>query len=217
MLTDDDPYNLPEELPAPKDDGACCHLVGLSVPSIILQSTSGKSVNVSEVSVRRTLFYFYPGTIKPGIPIPAEWNSTPGARGCTLQTCGFKDNYQAFQSLGCQVFGVSGQGQEDPGRGLEEQIELANRLKIPFELLNDSRFELVRALNLPTFKVELRSPEFEFKGRMSKFVLQGRTLVKRLAFIANYGKIEKVFYPIFPPDQNAADSLEYLQRSRLIP
>jgi peroxiredoxin len=210
MLADDDPYELPEGMPVPDDDGACDHLVGLPVPSIALRSTRGRSVDVGKVSARPTVFYFYPGTIKPGIPIPAEWSYTPGVRGCTLQSCGFRDRYTVFRSLGCEVFGVSGQGQGNPEQGLQEQVELADRIKLPFELLNDSRFELVRALRLPTFTVDLRSPTFEFKGRKHTFVLQGRTLVKRLAFLADDGKIEKVFYPVFPPDQNAEAVLGYL-------
>jgi peroxiredoxin len=125
-------------MPVPADDGACVHLVGRPVPAIVLSSTKGRSINVAEKSRNRTLFYFYPGTIIPGIPIPAEWSSMPGVRGCTVQNISFKDHYTAFENLGCQIYGVSGQGQEDPQQGLKEQIELAERLKLPFELLNDS-------------------------------------------------------------------------------
>jgi peroxiredoxin len=211
--TDTDLFSLPAELPEPPDDGAARHLLGAAVPSISLRSTRGGWVNVAEVARHLAVFFFYPATVKPGIPIPGEWSEIPGARGCTLQNCGFRDEYSQFQAAGCAVFGVSGQGQEPP-RGLEEQIEFARRVGLPFELLNDSRFELVQALSLPTFVVSLRSPSVEFEGKWYEFPLQGRTLIKRVTFVADHGQIEKVFYPVFPPDRNATAVLEFL-RSRV--
>jgi peroxiredoxin len=210
VLPDDDPYRLPRDLPAPEDDGACRHLVGRRLPSVALPSTSGGRVDVAEVARRPTVFYFYPGTIRPGVPIPAEWSATPGVRGCTVENLGFRDRFDDLRRRGCQVFGVSGQGQPDPTRGLEEQHELARRLALPFALLNDSRLELARALGLPTFTVNLRSPTFEFRGKAHTFALQGRTLVKRVTLIADEGVIRKVFYPVFPPDANARAVLEWL-------
>jgi peroxiredoxin len=210
IRTDTDLFALPAHLPEPKDDGAAEHLIGATVPSIQLRSTAGRRVNVAAVAQKLSVFFFYPATVKPGIPIPGEWSEVPGARGCTLQNCAFRDEYARFRAAGCEVFGVSGQGQ-DPEHGLAEQIEFARRVHLPFELLNDSRFELVGALSLPTFVASLRSPTVEFEGHRYDFPLQGRTLVKRLTFVANLGRIEKVFYPVFPPDRNASAVLEYLR------
>ncbi len=208
---DADPYQLPEWLPPPRDDGAAAHLEGRALPSIKLRSTRGRLVNVAEVSRERAVFYVYPGTLTPGTPIPVEWSLTPGARGCTPQNRGYALHFREFQALGCPVFGVSGQGTPDPRRGLSEQRELAERLAIPFELLNDSRFELARALGLPTFPVRLQDPEFDFGGRRTRFVLQGRTLLRRLTFVAERSRISKVFYPVFPPDADAQQVLAYLR------
>jgi peroxiredoxin len=213
MRADANPYQIPDDLPVPTDDGACDHVVGQAVPSISLRSTRGGRIHVAEAARRLAVFYFYPGTIRPGIPIPAEWSAIPGVRGCTLQNADYRDAYPDFEKMGCRVFGVSGQGEDDPERGLAEQVELSQRLRLPFELLNDSRFEFVRALGLPTFEVRLRSPVFEYEGKPATFVLQGKTLVKRLTIVASRGRVEKVFYPVFPPHRSAATALEYL-RSR---
>ena len=210
--TDTDLFSLPTGLPEPRDDRAARHLAGAVIPSLLLRSTRGRWVNVAEAAQHLSVFFFYPATVKPGIPIPGEWSEVPGARGCTLQNCGFRDEYSRFQAAGCTVWGVSGQGQE-PSEGLEEQIEFSRRVGLPFELLNDSGFELVHALSLPTFVVSLRSPTVEFEGKRYEFPLQGRTVIKRLTFVADRGRIEKVFYPVFPPHRNAAAVLEFL-RSR---
>lgn len=207
--TDTNLYALPTGLPRPEDDGAARHLTGRRVPSIGLRSTRGRVVDVADAAERLTVFFCYPATVAPGIPIPGEWSEIPGARGCTLESCGYRDEYARFRALGCAVFGVSGQGQE-PGRGLSEQVEFAERVHLPYELLNDSRFELVRALELPTFVAALKEPEVRLDGRTYSFPLQGRTLIKRLTFVADRGRIEKVFYPVFPPDRNAAEVLAYL-------
>jgi peroxiredoxin len=165
---------------------------------------------VGEAGEHLSVFYFYPATVRPGVPIPGEWSAIPGARGCTLQNCGFRDLYADFRSYHCEVYGVSGQGR-DADQGLADQIEFATRVRLPYALLNDSRFELAQALRLPTFEVSLSSPTIQYGGKTATFPLQGRTLVKRLAFVANRGRIEKVFYPIFPPDRNAAAVLDYLR------
>ena len=154
-------------------------------------------MDVSEAAQHLSVFYLYPATVKPGVPIPGEWSEIPGARGCTLQSCGFRDRYEEFRSLKCAVFGVSGQGQ-GPEAGLAQQTEFAERVRLPFELLNDSEFRLTRALGLPTFLASLKSPRTVFAGEEWVFPLQGRTLVKRLAFVADHGTIERVFYPCPP-------------------
>jgi peroxiredoxin len=211
--TDLNLFALPGGLPAPTDDGAASHLKGATVPSVRLRSTRGRTVDVAAAAEHRTVFFLYPATVAPGIPIPGEWSEIPGARGCTLESCGFRDAYAAIRDTGCEVFGVSGQGQEDPAQGWAEQVELAERLHLPYELLNDSRFELVRALRLPTFVASLRNPTVVFEGRTHSFPLQGRTLVRRLTFVADRGRIEKVFYPVFPPDRHATEVLAYLERA----
>jgi peroxiredoxin len=208
--TDTDLFALPPGLPAPEDDGAARHLLGATLPHVRLRSTRGRTVDVAEVAQHLSVFFLYPATVRPGIPIPGEWSEVPGARGCTLENCAFRDGYHQFRSLHCEVFGVSGQGQ-DAEEGLAEQMEFAERVGLPFELLNDSGFELVKALGLPTFAVALRSPTFPFQGRDWTFPLQGRTLVRRLTFVADEGRVEKVFYPVFPPDQNASTVLAYLR------
>jgi peroxiredoxin len=208
--TDADLFALPAALSAPPDDGAAQHLLGAPLPHVRLRSSQGRVLDVAELGEHLSVFFFYPATVKPGIPIPGEWSEIPGARGCTVQNCAFRDRYGEFRSLHCALFGVSGQGQE-AGQGLAEQVEFATRVHPPFELLNDSRFELTKALGVPTFTASLKSPSVLFEGKRSLFPLQGRTLVKRLTFVADQGRIEKVFYPVFPPDQNASTVLEYLR------
>jgi peroxiredoxin len=211
--TDSNLYALPRGLPAPEDDGAAAHLVGTAVPHVVLRSTSGISVDVGEIAQRLSVFFVYPATIAPPAVIPGEWSQVPGARGCTIQNVGYREAYPEFVHLAGRVFGVSGQGQTDPAVGWAEQVELEERLGLPFELLNDSAFELADALRLPTFVPHLRNPTVEFEGREATFPLQDRRLLKRLTFVADHGVIEKVFYPVFPPDQDAAVVLTYL-RSR---
>jgi peroxiredoxin len=189
-LLDTDPYVLPKGLPVPVDDGACRHLRGMEMPSFSLRSTGAHDVNLADASRQNAVFFFYPETGKPGALIPDGWNDIPGARGCTPQSCAFRDRYQEFKKLGFEVFGLSTQN-------LDEQIEFAEWNNLPYELLNDSDFRLTKALRLPTF-------EFESK-----------TFVKRLALVVGRGRIEKVFYPVFPPDKNADAVLDYL-RGRLV-
>jgi len=146
--TDTDLFALPPGLPAPEDDGAARHLLGATRPHVRLRSTRGRTVDVAEAAQHLSVFFLYPATVRPGIPIPGEWSEVPGARGCTLQNCAFRDGYHQFRSLHCEVFGVSGQAQ-DAEEGLADQMEFAERVGLPFELLNDSGFELVKALGLP--------------------------------------------------------------------
>ena len=183
-------YNqLPADLPVPKDDGAANHLTGMALPQVHLPSTLGGSTNLAEASKGRLVAYVYPRTGTPGEPSPAGWDDIPGARGCTPQSCAYRDSLAEFVSLGATVIGISAQS---PG----EQAEFAEREHIPFPLLSDSDLSLVAALRLPTFEVE------------------GATLYKRLALVAEAGKIAKVFYPVFPPDRNAAEVLAWLRGRR---
>lgn len=176
---------LPKDLPVPVDDGGCNHLLGELLPSINLLSTQSRSLDLSRIS-GRLVIYCYPMTGQPESPLPDEWNLIPGARGCTPQSCAFRDHHQELRSLGVQVFGLSTQG-------TEYQREAAERLHLPFELLSDWELSFSQALKLPMF-------EFE-----------GRQLIKRVTFIANSGRIIKVFYPVFPPDKNAADVINWLR------
>ncbi len=182
------PFPLPPNLPRPQDDGACRHLEGMAMPPITLTSTAGRLVNLASLPGPRTVIYCYPMTGVPGQPLPQGWDEIPGARGCTPQTCAFRDHYQELTALGAHVFGLSTQT-------TEYQREMAERLHLPFEVLSDSEFRFCRALRLPTFEVE------------------GKSYVKRLTIIVRDGKIEKVFYPVFPPDKNAEEVIEWLRRN----
>jgi peroxiredoxin len=176
-----DPYTLPEGLPVPEDDGAADHLVGLAMPDVELPSSQG-TVNVRDFEV----LYVYPRAGRPGQPMLPGWDAIPGARGCTPQSCGFRDHSAELAALGARVAGLSAQS-------LDDQVEFAERNRMPFPVISDERLELAQALALPTFEVE------------------GLTLYKRLALIAESATIVKVFYPVFPPDRNAEDVLEWLR------
>lgn len=172
-------------LPEPIDDGACRHLPGLQIPSVPLMSTTGSLVDLAALP-GRTVVYGYPRTSRPGEALPERWDLIPGARGCTLQSCAFRDHYQELRQKGASfVFGLSTQTSAD-------QQEAANRLHLPFALLSDATFAFAQALRLPTFEVA------------------GMTLLKRFTLIINQGTILKVFYPVFPPDRNATDVLAWL-------
>ena len=176
---------LPPDLPAPEDDGAADHLLGSAVSDLRLPSTLGGSVDLADAAQNRLVVYLYPRTGKPGEPSPNGWDDIPGARGCTPQSCAFRDSLAEFAALDATVIGISAQIPE-------EQREFAEREHIPFPLLSDSDLRLADELSLPTFEVE------------------GTTLYKRLTFVVEAGKIVKVFYPVFPPDRNAADVLAWL-------
>jgi peroxiredoxin len=173
-------------LPAPEDDGAARHLPGLRAPSIALAATDGTSVDLSSLP-GRVVVYAYPRTGVPGEPNPDGWDAIPGARGCTPQTCAFRDHFAELRALGAaHLYGLSTQS-------TAYQRELAERLHLPFPILSDERLALTRALRLPTFTTH------------------GMTLHKRLTLILRDGVIEHVFYPVFPPDRNAADVIAWLQ------
>ncbi|HSB48989.1 MAG TPA: peroxiredoxin [Burkholderiales bacterium] len=185
----DNLYELPKDLPAPQDDGACDHLTGMTLPPIGLPSTRGRVVDLSRLA-GTTVVYIYPRTGRPDQEVPTGWNDIPGARGCTPQSCAFRDHYAELQRAGAaHVFGLSTQDSA-------YQREAAGRLHLPFELLSDAGLELAGALNLPTFEVD------------------GMKLIKRVTLIAREGRIEKVFYPVFPPDRNAGDVLDWLTAVR---
>jgi peroxiredoxin len=180
-----DPYVLPDGLPVPEDDGAADHLPGLELPDLTLPSSQGP-VNLAELARRRLVLYVYPRTGRPGQPLLPGWDDVPGARGCTPQSCGFRDHAAELAAFGARVAGLSAQS-------LEDQVEFAERNRMPFPVVADERLELARALGLPTFEVE------------------GLTLYKRLALVAEDGLIVKVFYPVFPPDRNAEEVLAWLR------
>jgi peroxiredoxin len=173
-------------IPAPQDDGAAEHLTGMRVPSVALQATDGTTVDLSSLG-GRVVVYTYPRTGKPGVPNPEGWDLIPGARGCTPQTCAFRDHFAELKVLGVDyLFGLSTQGPA-------YQREAAERLHLPFTILSDEYFELTAALRLPTFATN------------------GMTLLKRLTLVINNGVIEHVFYPVFPPDRNASDVIAWLK------
>jgi len=180
-------YQLRENLPLPVDDGACNQLLGLRLPSIALPATSGGKVELSSLA-GTTVLYCYPRTGRPDQEMPKGWNEIPGARGCTPQSCAFRDHYDELNTLRAGVFGLSTQN-------TGYQQEAAQRLHLPFALLSDGELQFVSALRLPTFEV----------GEM--------TLIKRLTLIVRDGRIVKVFYPVFPPDQNAQQVINWLSRN----
>ena len=173
-------------IPAPKDDGAARHLVGMRVPSVVLQATDATAVDLSSLR-GRVVVYTYPRTGRPGVPNPEGWDLIPGARGCTPQTCAFRDHFAQLKALGVDhVFGLSTQ---DP----EYQKEVAERLHLPFAILSDEHFRLTTALRLPTFETN------------------GMRLLKRLTLVVSDGVVEHTFYPVFPPDRNAGDVIAWLK------
>ncbi len=178
---------LPADLPIPEDDGAADHLPGLELPIVRLPGTHGAHVDLSDLS-GLAVVYAYPRTAHPEMPSPAGWDAIPGARGCTPQSCGFRDQFEDLRSLGVEhVFGLSSQE-------TDYQREAVERLGLPFPLLSDHRFEFSRAIRLPTFQVE------------------NMTLLKRITLLIEDGVISHVFYPVFPPDQSAAQVIEFLHK-----
>jgi peroxiredoxin len=189
MSATHDPNILPADLPAPVDDGAARHLGGMRLPSLPLPATSGGAVDLSALA-GRTIVYIYPRTGRPGQKLPDGWDAIPGARGCTPQSCSFRDHFAELRGLGvAHLYGLSTQD-------TDYQREAAERLHLPFALLSDAGLALTRALDLPTFAVE------------------GMTLIKRMVLVIDDGVIAKVFYPVFPPDQSAEAVVAWLRASR---
>ena len=178
--------DLPPNLPVPKDDGGARHLKGMAVPDLELPSTSNRRVNLAKVAAPRFVLYAYPMTGRPDRKLPQGWDEIPGARGCTPETCGFRDHHEDLAKLGAEVFGVSTQD-------TAYQQEMVKRLEVPFEVLSDEHLALARALKLPTFTVE------------------GMTLLKRLTLVVSGTRIEHVFYPVFPPDKHAEEVIAWLK------
>lgn len=180
------PLELPADLPAPVDDGGARHLVGSAWPDLALPATDGGSINLAQAR-GRSIVYAYPRTGRPGQALPTGWDAIPGARGCTPQSCGFRDHFAELESLGVKhLYGLSTQDGD-------YQREAAERLHLPFPLLSDARLALQQALGLPTFEVD------------------GMMLLKRLTLVVDDGVITKVFYPVFPPDRSAADVIAWLR------
>lgn len=174
------------KLPVPADDGAADHLEGARLPDLALKATDGTSVSLGRLA-GRTVVFAYPMTGTPGVALPDGWDAIPGARGCTPHACAFRDLHAELAAAGAdRVYGLSAQSTAD-------QAEAAGRLHLPFPLLSDEAHELAKALQLPVMEVA------------------GRTLLKRLALVADDGLIVKVFYPVFPPDRNAGDVLAWLK------
>lgn len=180
---------LPANLPVPLDDGACDHLPGMKVPSIALHSTKGRMVNLAEPVHERIILYIYPRTGAPGSTVPSTWDDIPGARGCTPQSCSMRDHYREAKALGAEIYGFSTQT-------TEYQKEVVERLHLPFEILSDADFKFSHALNLPNFTFE------------------GVTLDKRVTLVIKDGRIEKVFYPVFPPDKHGEQIVAWLKRKQ---
>lgn len=182
-----DYLGLPPDLPVPVDDGAARHLPDRAMPAITLSRSDGGEAHLADLGGGRTVLYLYPMTGRPGTALPAGWNEIPGARGCTPESCGFRDHYAELQAAGAaRVFGMSSQSSD-------YQREAAERLHLPFPMLSDEALAVADALGLPTFTVD------------------GMRLCRRLTMIVTGGTIEHVFYPVFPPDQHAAEVLEWLR------
>jgi peroxiredoxin len=179
--------DLPNNLPVPEADGACNHLTGSSLPNVTLPATDGTNINPSSIPGWMVI-YCYPMTGRPDTALPDGWDEIPGARGCTPQSCSFRDHHQELTVLKTQVFGLSVQSSD-------YQAEAVERLHLPFPLLSDSKLEFANALNLPMLEVN------------------DMRLLKRVTMIAKDGAIQKVFYPVFPPDKNIDDVLVWLREN----
>jgi peroxiredoxin len=187
--TERDLNTLPDNLPAPVDDGAAAHLLGSQPPDIALPSTDGRRISLAtfKSDVPRVVVYAYPRTGRPGeAPLVADWDEIPGARGCTPETCGFRDHHAEMRAAGAEVFGLSTQD-------TAYQQELVGRLRLPFAILSDADLALTRAWRMPTFQAA------------------GQTLLKRLTLVLRDGLVEHVWYPVFPPDRHANTVLSWLR------
>jgi len=175
-------------IPEPVDDGAADHLTGKLIPAVALNATDNSLVDLNDLK-GRTVLYIYPMTGRPDTPLPDGWNTIPGARGCTPQSCAFRDHMAELTALGVQqLYGLSTQT-------TDYQREAAERLHLPYPLLSDSDLQLQDALNLPTMQVD------------------GKTLLKRLTMIIDNGRVSKIFYPVFPPDKNVQDVIDWASKT----
>jgi peroxiredoxin len=179
--------SLPPDLPVPTDDGAAAHLPGMTMPHLTLPGTGGETVTLDALGGGRTVIYLYPMTGRPGVATPDGWDEIPGARGCTTEACDFRDHHRELLAAGASgVFGLSSQD-------TDYQREAVERLHLPFAMLADPELRLAEALDLPTFEAA------------------GMHLYKRLTLIVRDNTIEHVFYPVFPPNEHAAQVLAWLQ------
>lgn len=176
---------LPANLPRPSDDGACDHLPGLALPAVALMATDDTTRNLQVLTQQPTVVFFYPRSGRPDEPAPENWDEIPGARGCTPQSCSFRDDFALFQRRGVNIVGVSAQT-------TAYQQEFATRMHLPYLLLSDALFELTDALRLPTFDY------------------RGARLLKRMVWMCDRSTITHVFYPVFPPDQSARAVVDWL-------
>ena len=186
MPLGDDVYTIPDDLPVPEDDGAADHLLNAVVPPIALNATTGETISLDQLP-GRTVLFCYPRTGRPDEELPPGWDAIPGARGCTPETCGFRDAHSQFADAGARVIALSTQS-------TDYQREMAERLGLPFPVLSDEELELTSALRLPTFETS------------------GMTLLRRITLVIDDGRITRVFYPVFPPDAHAAEVLDALTR-----
>ena len=175
---------LPANLPVPQDDGACRHLLGSHLPDVALVSTEGQLINLRQ-RPGLIVLYAYPLTARPGVALPPGWDEIPGARGCTPESCAFRDHHADIRKLGAEVYGLSTQS-------TDYQREVRERLHLSFDLLSDETHAFTDALSLPTFTAA------------------SMRLLRRGTLIANAGVIERVFYPIFPPDKHPEEVVSYL-------
>lgn len=190
MPRSDNLHELPTDLPAPVDDGRCDHLPGLKVPSVPLPATSGETIDLAALP-GRTVVYCYPRTGRPDRELPPGWDEIPGARGCTPQSCAYRDHHAELAALDVRVVGLSSQD-------TAYQREAVERLHLPFPLLSDERLAFPTALRLPTFTTS------DSDG-------SSLTLIKRLTLIVASGRIEHVVYPVFPPDADAERVIDWLR------
>ena len=178
-------YQVPADLPVPVNDGAADHLVGLELPRLELDSSEGR-VDLAELGAGLAVLYVYPATGIPGRPSPDGWDAIPGARGCTPQSCAFRDHAAELEELGARFAGLSAQP-------LEAQIEFARREHMPFPVIADPELDLAHALRMPTFD------------------FAGVTLYKRVTLVLERGRVAHTFYPVFPPDRNAPEVIAWLR------
>ena len=180
-------FPLPDDLPAPVDDGAADHLPGTAMPGIALAATNGHTIDLANLGPGTTILYAYPMTGRPGVDLPEGWDEIPGARGCTPEACAFRDHHADLRAAGADVvFGLSSQD-------TDYQREVVERLHLPFPMLSDPRLKLAAALGLPTFQTA------------------GMELYQRLTLVVRDGRVAHVFYPVFPPDGHAAEVLAWLR------
>tara|TARA_Y100000590_G_scaffold341913_1_gene390247 strand:+ start:278 stop:832 length:555 start_codon:yes stop_codon:yes gene_type:complete len=180
--------NFPSNLPIPKDDGACDHLINQAIPSISLFNQDGNLLELKRYDTFKIIIYCFPMTGHPDKPLPNNWNDIPGARGCTPQTCSFRDHYDDLIKLNSIPIGISSQSYED-------LKEMTTRLKVPYDVLSDYKLTFTKSMNLPTFNID------------------NQVFIKRLTMIIENSIIKKVFYPIFPPDLHINEVINWLSNN----